>query len=330
VANEILGSGDGSIAGQSFKLQKAPVTYLASGTGYTSTISLTVNGQPWIEVPGFYGQPADAQVFVTREDSQQNTYVEFGDGVNGSRLPTGTNNVVATYRTGAGADSPPAGKLTLIAQSYPGLQSVLNPVAVSGGSDPDPASLIRQYAPRSVLAFGRAVSVFDYQALAAQASGVTMASATFAWDGANQRAAVTVYVAGEPNVAQSVQTLLSAAGDPNRPVIVVPALALTVALTLTVVVKPGMDQSVLQTAVISALCDAQTGLFAASRLSIGQAIFDSQIEAACLSVTGVIAISSSLFRVNGQTNAGPLHVPSEGAYFSLATNDCQVNIGGTQ
>ena len=71
-------------------------------------------------------------------DAQQNTYVDFGDGINGARLPTGNNNVVATYRIEAGADSPPAGKLTVIAQSYPGLQSVVNPVPVSGGSDPDP------------------------------------------------------------------------------------------------------------------------------------------------------------------------------------------------
>ena len=95
----------------------------------------------------------------------------FGDGVNGARLPTGVNNVVATYRIGAGAASPPAGKLTVIAQSYPGLRSVLNPVAVGGGADPDPPDQIRRYAPRSVLTFGRAVSVFDYEALAAQAPG---------------------------------------------------------------------------------------------------------------------------------------------------------------
>ena len=77
----------------------------------------------------------NATVFVTREDNNGKTHVMFGDGVNGARLPTGVNNVVATYRVGAGAASPPAGKLTVIAKSYPGLRSVLNPVAVSGGSD---------------------------------------------------------------------------------------------------------------------------------------------------------------------------------------------------
>jgi len=317
IANEILGSGDGTVAGQSFKLAKSPVTYLMVGATYASTIKLRVNGQPWTEVASFYGQPANAQVFVTREDAQQNTYVDFGDGINGARLPTGNNNVVATYRIEAGADSPPAGKLTVIAQSYPGLQSVVNPVPVSGGSDPDPASLLRQYAPQSVLTFGRAVSVYDYQALAAGAPGVDRAQAVWSWNAVNQQAGVTVYVAGEPNVAGSVQTLLNAAGDPNRPVSVQPATEIDITLTLDLIVKDGWDQDAIKAGVIAALCDPITGLFSPAKLGIGQVLFDSMIEAAVLSVDGLVAIKSSTFAINQWPDAGPLHNPGEGAFFSL-------------
>jgi Baseplate J-like protein len=317
IANEIIGSGDGTITGQSFKLAKSPVTYLTVGSTYASTIKLRVNGQPWTEVSSFYGQPANAQVFVTREDAQQNTYVDFGDGINGARLPTGSNNVVATYRIEAGADSPPAGKLTVIAQSYPGLQSVVNPVPVSGGSDPDPASLLRQYAPQSVLTFGRAVSVYDYQALAAGAPGVTRAQAVWSWNAANQQAGATVYVAGEPGVATSVQTLLNAAGGPDRPVWVWAANEIKIALTLDLIVKAGMDQGAMTAGVIAALCDPMTGLFSPAKLGIGQALFDSMIEAAVLSVDGLIAIKSSTFAIDQWVDAGPLHNPGEGAFFSL-------------
>ena len=132
----------------------------------------------------------------------------FGDGVNGARLTSGVNNVVARYRIGAGAASPPAGKLTVIAQSYPGLRAVLNPVAVGGGADPDPPSQIRRYAPRSVLTFGRAVSVFDYEALAAQAPGVTRARAVWAWNDARQRTLVTVYVGDDPAAVTSASQVL--------------------------------------------------------------------------------------------------------------------------
>ena len=321
IANEVLGSGDATQAGQSFVLKKSPVTYLAKGSTYASTISITVNGLPWTEVASFYGQPPDAQVFATREDSTQKTTVLFGDGVNGARLTTGTNNVVATYRIGGGASSPPAGKLTVIAKSYPGLKSVVNPVAVAGGSDPDPATLLKQYAPRSVLTFGRAVSVFDYQALAAQAPGVKMASAVWSWDAINLRAGVMVYVAGDTNIAASVQTLLLAAGDPNRPVKVWPAKQLAVTLTMAFVVAAGMEATAITAALKTALCDPLSGLFSPSRNGIGQMLFDSMIEAACLAVVGVTGIKSNTFAWGGGADAGPRHDPGQGAYFLLDPDD---------
>lgn len=319
VKNEIVGSGDSTLAGQSFKLAKSPVTYLASGSTYASTIALTVNSLPWKEVPSFYGQSANAQVFVARQDANQNTYIDFGDGVNGALVPTGTNNIVATYRYGGGASSPAAGKLTVVAKSFPGLQSVVNPVAVAGGSDPDPASLIRQYAPRSVLTFGRAVSVFDYQAIAAGASGVSMASAQWSWDSANQRAGVVVYVAGQPGIVASVQMLLTASGDPNRPVIVRSATQIPVTLTLQLVVLAGVDIPTLESAVTTALCDPSTGVFSPPQIAVGQALFDSNIEAALQVIPGVIAVAASTFATGTSVDPGPLHVPGEGCFFSLST-----------
>ena len=143
VTNEVLGSGDATNPAQDFQLSQSPVTYLSQGAGYASTIALTVNNMPWTEVASFYGQLPNATVFVTREDNNGKTHVMFGDGVNGARLPTGVNNVVATYRVGAGAASPPAGKLTYCQiLSWPALR------AQSGGgqrrlgrrsSGPDPA-----------------------------------------------------------------------------------------------------------------------------------------------------------------------------------------------
>jgi Baseplate J-like protein len=316
VSNEVVGSGDAAVAGQSFPLAKSPVTYLQKGASYASTIAITVDGQPWKEVASFYGQPGDARIFVTSEDEKGKTHVSFGDGVNGARLPTGTNNIVATYRTGAGAASPPAGKLTVIAQSFPGLRSVLNPIAASGGADSDPPDQIRQYAPRSVLTFGRAVSVFDYEAIAAQVPGVKRAGASWSWDNVRQRTAVTVYVGDDAGAVASVSSVLRAAGDPNRPVSVTLASPIPVLLLLAILVTPGMDADTIRAGVKSALTDAESGLFAPARLRIGQPVFDSQIEAACLSVEGAVAVIASLFWI-GHIDPGPLHVPTEGAYYAL-------------
>lgn len=323
VTNEVLGSGDTTNPAQDFQLSQSPVTYLAKGTGYSSTIALTVNGTPWTEVPSFYGQPANATVFVTREDNSGNTHVMFGDGVNGARLPTGSNNVVATYRVGAGAASPAAGKLTVIAKSYPGLRAVLNPVAVGGGSDADPPNQIRRYAPRSVLAFGRAVSVFDYAALAAQATGVTRAQAVWAWNDAQQRSVVTVYVGDDSAAAASAKAALTAERDPNRPVVVVQATAIAVALNITLLATPGMDPTA---GVLATLTDTQTGLFGSWTLGVGQTVFDSQIEAAVLAVPGAVAIIAAVFYADNVIDPGPLHIPGEGAFYTLDPADINLTM----
>ena len=317
VAREVLGSGDATLAFQDFALKQSPVTYLPNGAGWASTIGLTVGGRPWTEVASFYGQPPDAQVFVTREDESGSTHVMFGDGVNGARLPSGANNVVATYRVGAGAAAPPAGKLTVMAQSWPGLRGVLNPVAVGGGADADPPAQIRRYAPRSVLAFGRAVSAFDYEALAGQAHGVTRARAVWAWNDARQRTVVTVYVGDDAAARDAANSVLAAAGDPNRPVQVVLATEIPVALLLTLAIVPGMDADAISASVVTALTDADTGLFSAWNLAIGQSLFDSRIEAAVLGVPGAVAITAAQFIAAGALDAGPLHDPGEGSYFTL-------------
>ena len=324
VANEILGSGDATQPDQSFTLAQSPVTYLESGAAWASTIALTVNGEPWTEVPSFYAQAPNAQVYVTREDVNGQTHVDFGDGVNGARLPTGVNNVVATYRIGAGAASPPAGKLTIIAQSFPGLRSILNPVAVGGGADPDPADQIRRYAPRSVLTFGRAVSVFDYEALAAQAPGVSRARAVWAWSDVRQRALVIVYVGDDAAATASARAVLAAAGDPNRPISVVNATAVPATLTLTLVVTPGWDSGAIAAQAITALADPNTGLFSANLLPIGQPVFDSQIDQAVLGVAGAVAVVATAFTANGAADPGPLHNPGEGGFYVLDASDITI------
>ena len=46
----------------------------------------------------------DDRVYTIRLDEDGGAFVEFGDGIEGARLPTGTSNVVASYRHGGGTD----------------------------------------------------------------------------------------------------------------------------------------------------------------------------------------------------------------------------------
>ncbi|MCC6168605.1 MAG: baseplate J/gp47 family protein [Caldilineaceae bacterium] len=333
VAREILGSGDATRAGQEFVPKKAPLTYLAdstapSGAGYRSTLRVWVNGVEWVEQPSFYNQSPAARIFVTREDDDAKTHVQFGDGVNGARLPSGVDNVVAAYRYGSGADTPDAGSLTVVLKPLPGLQAIRNPVAVGGGADPDPSDQIKRYAPQSVMTFGRAISGVDYETLAAQTPGVDRARAYWSWDPNRQRTLVTVHVGDTPAAVQAADAALAGAADPNRPIVVKQAVPVAIRLSLTLLLNPAYLPETVTQAVSSALLDATTGLFGLNAVRIGQSVFRSQIYAACLAVPGVTAVHD--LQVSRQfwgfflPVPGPRYVPGEGKFFVL--DDADLNL----
>jgi hypothetical protein len=328
VHGEVLGSGDASATGQEFVLKKSPLTYLSATTDapgiggqmYRSTLSIRVAGVRWTEVPSFYGAGPTDQIFVTREDLQGKTHVLFGDGNWGARLPAGSANVIAEYRHGGGGDMPPAGALTVAVKSISGLRSVKNPVAVWGGSDPDPATKLRRYAPNSALTFGRAISGEDFEAIAAQAPSVTRARARWTWDVAQRRSTVVIFVGDTDSAREAAQQGIDAARDPNRPVIVQRADERSVALDLTVGYDPRYDPALAQAAVAIALTDDDTGVFGVNRLQIGETVYRSAIEAACLSVRGAMAVTALSLAVDGVQLEETRWDPGSTAYFRLAAS----------
>jgi predicted phage baseplate assembly protein len=318
VASEILGSGNAAVAGQDFTLKQSPVTYQqdsasVSGDNFSSTVRVWVNQVQWSEVRSFFGQDKNAQVFLLREDEQGQTHVVFGDGVNGARLPTGTNNVVASYRYGAGADAPAPDTLTVLLSPQPGLKSVRNPLAPTGGADADSPARIRTLAPRSVMTFGRAVSLADYEAIAASAPGVVQVKAAYAFDAGAQRPIVTLYVAGDAGAVGAVKAALAAAADPNRPVRIAAATPLVATISLTYVRDPTRDDTSVRAGLHAALLDPDRGLFGVNVVGIGQVFYDSQIYAACCAVPGITAVHSLSFET------GPRFVPLRLSVLRLAS-----------
>jgi hypothetical protein len=330
IKKEVLGSGDSGASGQEFVLKKSPLTYLLSsdssaGGNYKSTLRVWVNGIEWFEVPSFYGQSATATVFVTREDEKNQTHVAFGDGVNGARLPSGTNNVIADYRFGSGAQAPDAGTLTSIVAPYPGVTAVRNPVKAAGGADPEPASQIRRYAPLSVLTFGRAVSGDDYEAIAALTPGVARARAYWSFDALQQRTAVTVYVGDDDGARTAALAALRGDADPNRPVIVKLAQAVPLQLSLVLEVDPKYIAEDVAVSVRAALLDPDSGLFGSARVRIGEAIYISRVYAACLSVPGALSVHHLQASVSSGMPADYRLDPGEGSYLTLDANDLSIS-----
>jgi Baseplate J-like protein len=318
VAGEQLGTGDASVGGQTFALKKSPLTYLAQGAAWKSTLSVAVDSLYWTEVASFYAQPPDAKVFVVSQRPDGKSEVRFGDGTNGARLPTG-GKVVATYRYGAGAASPPAGRLTTILKPQPNLASVHDPVAVWGGADAQQPEDVRTNAPASVLTFGRAISADDYEAVAGLAPGVSRVRTYWTWDAGRQRALVKVYVGDDASAATSARAALAGAEDPNRPVLVVQATPIELAVACTIEVAPDHVADDVRDAATTSLADA----FAPGLMGIGRPLYTSELESA-LSVPGVVAVHALSATAGGADvfSAEPVGFadPGEGSFYVLSSS----------
>ncbi len=167
---EVLGSGDATQSRQEFTLNRQPVTrYILPGqVEQTSTLRIFVNRVAWEPTQALMKVDAHSHAYSTQTDEAGTVHVMFGDGIRGARLPTGTENVVATYRTGAGPDGEVrAGSLAQLMTRPLGVRSVTNPVAASGAAPAESAELIRARAPHSLVQRDRIVSLSDYAVFAA-------------------------------------------------------------------------------------------------------------------------------------------------------------------
>jgi predicted phage baseplate assembly protein len=182
--NETLGSGDGSQINQQFTLRKPPLTYVSASTprGGKSTLKVYVNDVQWQEVASFYGLTPSDQAYTVRIEDSGDTEIYFGDGKSAARLPSGSENITAIYRSGIGlAGAVTANKLTLLQKRPFGVKSVTNPMDASGAASLENIEDARVNAPSTVLTLGRIVSLKDYEDFARSFSGVGKAHVSVAW-----------------------------------------------------------------------------------------------------------------------------------------------------
>lgn len=290
VMNEVVGSGDASAKFQSFMLQRAPLTYVPSSApgGVSSSLRLSVNQLQWTEVQELFGQAPTAQVFSARTTEDGKTLIQAGGGPFGAAFPTGSANVTATYRVGAGiAGRVDAGSLTTLLDRLQGLTGVTNPLPSDGGADPETRQTIRQNAPRTVRTFDRAVSLQDFQDLITASGEVAKALATFVWDGFAP--AIHLTVAGQDGGIfadpASLGATLANARDPNHRLLIDNYVKVPIRLEAKVWVDPARSQP----DVIAAATDAVLTALSFDELDLGEALHLSLIYSVLQHVPGVIA-----------------------------------------
>ena len=321
---EILGSGDGSVPNQVFVLSRPPLTYVSAATpsGGQSTLTVRVNGVAWTEVASLYGQAPTARVYTVRIEDDGTTSITFGDGLSGARVPTGRDNVTATYRSGIGAAGEvDAGKLTLLMTRPPSVKHVINPIAASGSQDPERLEDARTNAPRTVRTFDRIVSLTDYEDFARSFAGIGKAQARPVWSGQTRVVHLTVASATGEALAPLSATYrnllagIAAAGDPTQPVQVDSFAPRPFKLAATIFCKPGYDCDQVLAEVQAAIEDA----FRFANRGFAQAVTDAEIMGIVHGVAGVLAVKITALYPAEQAPSVVGVLPAAPARFDAAT-----------
>ena len=163
-----------------------------------------------------------------------------------------------------------------------------NPVELTPGTDPEAAAQTAEDAPSGVVLLGAAISPRDCEEAAATIEGVTRVRAYWAWDQARRCPDITLYVDGGDNVVAAVRAQLPLATS-RMPIAVKSAQAVDLTIACQLVADPGAGHGTIEDDADAALTDPGNGLFSPGRMSIGQCLYRSQVEAA-LTVGGVSAV----------------------------------------
>jgi hypothetical protein len=295
-SQEWLGSGDASLSFQSFKLRQSPITYVSSSSpsGAETTLAVRVNGLLWQEVSHLYDRCPKEHIYFTRSDESGKTIVQFGDGQIGARLPSGRDNVQASYRKGIGlAGLVKAGQIANLMTRPLGVKGVVNPLPSEGAEDPEALEDARRNAPLNVMTLGRIVSLQDYEDFARAFAGVAKALATWTWNG--ERRVVLLTVAGPKGLpieeGSDLQIKLLEAmrsnGDPRIPLSVKSYTKASFRMNAEVKVDPSYQTEVVLAEVMSALRDR----FSFEAREFGQPVTYDEVMAVMQEIPGVTAVN---------------------------------------
>lgn len=300
---EVLGDGDARRSFQGFTLQRGPVTHVQAptDTGTASTLTVRVEDVAWSERDTLFDAGPAEQVHVTVDEPDGSVSVVFGDGRRGRRLPSGSLNVRARYRTGIGT----AGNVDAEALSLPmdrplGLKAVTNPLPATGGVEPDDTDDARRTIPLPVRTLGRAVSLQDYADFALAFAGIGLADASVVLQTGGRTIVVTVSAPDRSPAPATTVTNLGAAlrelGDPYVPVEVLPHRPAAFRLGLKVRVHEDHEPDT----VLAEVGRVLVARYAPGARELVAPVHRSEVIAAAATVPGVVGVDLDLLHRTDQ------------------------------
>ncbi len=292
---EVLGSGDGNLTNQRFALKKPPLTYVSATTpsGANSTLQVQVNGILWQEVSSLYSLTAQNQSYIIRIEDDGKTTVTFGDGIKGSRLPTGEENITATYRSGIGLDGNiGVDRLSLLKTRPMGIIEVTNPIPATGAAAPESLEEARIKAPSTVRTLDRIVSLQDFEDFARSFAGIGKAQAIELWHEETQLVHITIASANgaevlqESNLYTNLIAAINLARDPLQKVQIDSYARLLFNLEAKLLLDPRYQAEMIKEKVRAAL----NSTFTFERRQFGQAVTASKVVEIIQNIEGIIAV----------------------------------------
>lgn len=288
----VLGNGDARAEFLTLAVPKKPLTYLLSKSATPPEVAqllVTVEGIEWKQVSSLLAYGPNDQVYIVREDRTGQSYVQFGDGLTGARVPSGAGNIQATYRTGNGAYGPmKPGATPNPAARLPQLDTIALLDEASGGAHPESEANARIAAPGKVQSLGRIVSLADYETEAAAIPGVSMVSA--AWATVDNIPLVQLVVLMETGRAAELAAVTEllynynvCRGPQRYSIHLLSGVRRYAFCDISIALTPGYQETIVFPMVRTALAD----LFSTKR-TFGEREYRSRIEGIVQNVEGVL------------------------------------------
>jgi predicted phage baseplate assembly protein len=298
--NETLGNGDGSQAMQSFDLKQPPLTFVPApnASGIESTLKVYVNNVEWHEADALFDLGPRDRKFITKTDDTDKTTIIFGNGKEGSRLPTGVLNVTSAYRRGIGKPGNVKQEQVSLLQTKPlGVKSVINPLRASGGADKEDGDQIRENAPLAVMALDRLVSLQDYSDFTRTFAGIAKVSGRRLTDGARQFIHLTIAGADDipidpvSDLYRNLSEALEVLGDVSVAVRIDSRELIVLVLSANILLQPDYLWEPVATAVRAALFEK----FGFRKRALAQPALLCEIIGCIQSIEGVAYVDVDAF-----------------------------------
>lgn len=304
IKDEVLGSGSGMQANERFMLQQRPLTYISTTNdpGYQGEITVKVNDIEWQPARYLYGLKRDQRAYTVHQDALDNTYITFGNGKEGARLPTGTEQITATYRIGIGPEGNVPAYTIDQPQTMPAaVQQVTNPLPAKDGVGPDTVDDVRMHTPLSVRIMDRIVALSDYEDYIRLYPGIGRVQLRRFDSGPNLLLHFTVATSAGETISSDDPLLAALQRQINeRRAVAIPRVQIAsyerryFNLETKVLIEPAYKGRVAQIEQTALRQLRQAFAFAAREF--GQAVAASEVVALLQTIPGVVAIDSVWLR----------------------------------